>query len=188
MNDRDGKERIYIATVALLNEKHDVDKIMVQQIAERAGVAVGMISYHFGSKRNLLIHVARQRALHLMEHFRITAPKKYPDPVERLKALLKELFELDSAWESIAYLIFTLGPLQDEFEIPLYMVSILREIAGGAMDERKLRVVYLQLFEPIYTAACIPGPFRQFCGVDIYDKKARDELIDLLVDNAVKAL
>ena len=48
------KDRIFQAAVDLLNEETNPDDITVRRIAERAGVGIGAVNYHFQSKDNLL--------------------------------------------------------------------------------------------------------------------------------------
>lgn len=188
MNERDGKERLFRATIELLAQEPDVEKVTVQQIAERAGVAVGTICYHFGSKNSLIISVLKQQALCVLNKFDQHAVENFPDPIKRIQALLKLLFNLDPTKEKTAQFMLTVGVLQDNMQIPLYLVSILKEILGEGQDELELRILALQLLEPLYSASCNPVPFRFYSGVDIYNKKEREHFIDLLVNNSLKMI
>jgi AcrR family transcriptional regulator len=70
----DIKEKIISATIALINRSDGlVENITVREIAQKADVAVGLINYHFGSKKNL-IEICVQRIIsHVMETFSETA-------------------------------------------------------------------------------------------------------------------
>lgn len=51
----DHKEAIVQAATALMEEKENhLDEITVREICKRAGVGLGMVNYHFGSKENLV--------------------------------------------------------------------------------------------------------------------------------------
>lgn len=73
-NNLDIKEKIISATIALINRSDGlVENITVREIANKADVAVGLINYHFGSKKNL-IEICVQRIIsHIMENFSKTA-------------------------------------------------------------------------------------------------------------------
>ena len=68
------KEKIISATIALINCSDGlVENITVREIAQKADIAVGLINYHFGSKKNL-IEICVQRIIsHIMENFSKTA-------------------------------------------------------------------------------------------------------------------
>lgn len=73
-NNLDIKEKIISATIALINRSDGlVENITVREIARKADVAIGLINYHFGSKKNL-IEICVQRIIsHVMENFSETA-------------------------------------------------------------------------------------------------------------------
>ncbi len=73
-NNLDIKEKIISATIALINRSDGlVENITMREIAQKADVAVGLINYHFGSKKNL-IEICVQRIIsHIMENFSKTA-------------------------------------------------------------------------------------------------------------------
>lgn len=56
MSDKDvaADERIIRTAMEILVEEEEPERITVRQIAQRAGVAVGAINYHFQSKEDLL--------------------------------------------------------------------------------------------------------------------------------------
>lgn len=57
------KEKIINTTIALIGESDGlVEKITVREIAGRSNIAVGLINYHFGSKRHL-IEICIQRII-----------------------------------------------------------------------------------------------------------------------------
>lgn len=69
-NSMDIKEEIIKATIALIeNSEGLVENITIRDISKKAGVAVGLINYHFGSKKKL-IEICVQRIInHVMSTF-----------------------------------------------------------------------------------------------------------------------
>lgn len=66
----DVKEKIISTTISLIQHSDGLlENITVREIAYNAGVAVGLINYHFGSKKNL-IEICVQRIIsHIMATF-----------------------------------------------------------------------------------------------------------------------
>lgn len=64
------REKIISATISLIDHSDGLmENITVREIAQKADVAVGLINYHFGSKKNL-IEICVQRIIsHVMETF-----------------------------------------------------------------------------------------------------------------------
>ncbi|MEE1295980.1 MAG: TetR family transcriptional regulator [Bifidobacterium sp.] len=58
-NDDGRKERIMAAAVDVL-ESDGIERCTARRIAERAGVPVGSVSYHFKSKRDILLGALRE--------------------------------------------------------------------------------------------------------------------------------
>ena len=55
MNTKNCKEELIDITTALINEnKGEVEKVTIRDIAKRSGVSIGLINYHFGNKDNLI--------------------------------------------------------------------------------------------------------------------------------------
>ena len=70
--NQDLKEQIINATIALIeNSDGLIENITIRAIAQKANVAVGLINYHFKSKKNL-IEVCVQR---IISHVMATFPK-----------------------------------------------------------------------------------------------------------------
>lgn len=98
--EQDTQQFIIDAAKGLLNEVEDVEKITVRQIAERANVGIGLINYHFKSKDNLLsIAIGDTMAKTILSFSRSDI---YADlePIDKLKAMLKELYTLTDKKEN----------------------------------------------------------------------------------------
>ncbi len=64
------KEKLITTTISLIKRSDGlVENITVREIAQKADVAIGLINYHFGSKKNL-IEICVQRIIsHVMKTF-----------------------------------------------------------------------------------------------------------------------
>lgn len=178
------KDRMLQAATKLLEQEERAEDITVRKIAQRAGVGVGLISYHFGSKDHLLSAASNQIISGTITEFSKQAT--ITDPIDRLKALIKVIFQLDRRQQNLIQFLLTLGPLRGDLKTSLYLVDVLHEIYGDTKGELALRILALQMLQPLEIALMNPEEFRLFSGVDVYDQASRNEFIDLLVDNLIQ--
>lgn len=183
--DLDARERIVQAAREILLEAAQIEQITVRQIAERAGVGVGSINYHFNSKDNLLSiavgDILAKRATGFLEQ----RDSLTLNPVEKLKNMLKELCNVAASNQKLIQFILTQGILNGNMQAPLYLIPVLKEIFGREKEEIELRIIAIQILQPIQAAGITPEVFRLYSGIDLYDTKARNQFIDILVENLI---
>ena len=184
-NEQDARQSIIDVTKAILEEVDDVEKITVRQVAERAGVGIGLINYHFKSKDNLLSIAIGDVMIKTIWSF--TKTDDYPnlEPIAKLKAMMKELYALAGSSEKLIRFILTHEILEGNMQTPLYLVPLLREIFGNKKDEMQLRIIALQLLYPIQVTGINPDAFHLYSGIDLYNIEQRDRFIDTLVNNLI---
>ncbi len=182
-NEKDARERIIKAAIEILNEVSDIDKITVRQIAERAKVGVGSINYHFNSKDNLLSIAVGDVLAEMATGFSKQAGNL--KPVDRLKTMLKELCNVAVTNEKLIRFMATQGIMSGDMNASLYLIPALKEIFGVQKEEIELRVIALQVLLPLQVGAITPAVFRMYSGFDLYDTGARNQFIDMLIDNLV---
>jgi len=92
-NASEVRERILTAAMALIHEGNgDVAALTTRAIAQRAGVGVGLINYHFQSKENLITQGVQRMIANVVASF---APADRPtdSPAERLTDWAAQVFE-----------------------------------------------------------------------------------------------
>ena len=183
---RDAKERMIKATMELLlSDGQDIARITVRQIAQRANVSVGSISYHFGSKDNLLSAATENAAADMVKNLLQRIECSDISPESRLKAMLKALFNLSVSKEKLAQFVLVQVMQRGRLHAPLYLIPVLKELFQDK-EELGLRILALQLLKPIETATAAPAAFLLYCGVDVYNEDARNQLIDTVVENLLR--
>lgn len=184
--DQESRQRILAATIDILNEIDDPARITVRQIAERAGVGIGAINYHFQSKDNLVIqavnHIVEGAAANWYEPLQHTDV----DAVTRLKRLIKDTASAVARYDKFMRITISYGLLQGEMDTSALILPLLREIVGGDMSESELRVLAFQLIIPTQVAYLRADAFKGFTGVDLYDESQRDAMLDLMVDHLIR--
>jgi len=133
------RERLLQAAYAFIAER-PFDSVTVDEIADAAGVAHGLLFHYFGSKQGLYLEIMRDAAeqlekIHLEEHPPGVTPQ------EKLATFLRRHMDFIRQWPT-AYAVYSRGALSGE----------VREIWEQS-KQRALRIV-LQYFE-------IPQPTRR---------------------------
>ena len=183
--DQDLRQKIIEAAKDLLNEGIDIGTITVRQIAERAGVGIGLINYHFKSKDNLLSiaigDIMEQTIVKYIDDKTIS----HIEPDVRLKMLLKELCSSAGTDEKLVRFMLLREITEGDMRAPLYLVPILREMLGERMNDVQLRIIALQILQPIQLSGLNPAAFHLYSGIDITNADQRDIFIDTLIDNLI---
>lgn len=174
------KEKLIDTTVDLIKEKNgDVDKITVREIAKRAGVGIGLINYHFQSKKHL-VEICVQKMIG--EVISLSKPDMAGlSPIEKLKRSVKIPVDF----------------LADNPEIS--KISILDDLCHGQKNDNTCQTLsryslYARDADPdgdyfFKAAFLIHGLQGLFLRREVYkdrfdfsDKAQRDALIDGLVE------
>ena len=181
MSDNGAKERILKAAKELMDETDNLESVTMRQIAQRAGVGVGLINYHFQSRENLLYTAIGEVMVSIMDAFR-QAPPEGASPVERLKAMMTALCDAGARHEKEMRLGAQYQLLSGDFSAAHYLLPALREAYGHRHDESALRLIALELFTLTNLMLLRSDAFFRFSGAHIMDKPQRDRLISQLID------
>jgi AcrR family transcriptional regulator len=184
-NEQDTRKSIIDTTKTLLNEVDDVDKITVRQIAERAGVGVGLINYHFKSKYSLMSIAIGNEMVKSILSFTKTDVYSNLEPVAKLKALVKELYRLAGSNEKLIHFILSREIMDGNMQTPLYLIPLLKEIFGSQKDDMQLRIVALQILHPLQVTGLNPSAFHLYSGIDLSSIAQQNQFIDVLIDNLI---
>lgn len=178
------KEKIQTAAEQLiLSGSGEVEKITTRAIAQRAGVAPGLINYHFQTKENL-IELCVQRIIGgVVSRFQPAGSARTGK--ERVKAAAKEVldFLLENPadtrisilgdWKRPAAADNTMGTAQ----------GFLRLLGGGSPEAR----ARIFAFTSAIQAAFLRREVSKEClGFDIRKKEERDAYLDLLSDGLLE--
>jgi AcrR family transcriptional regulator len=176
------KNKIINVTKELISKGDgDINKITIRAIAEKADVGVGLINYHFKNKENLIEICVQQMIGDAVDSFR-------PDldntsvPVERLSATVKQVMDFlfsNEAISRISILSDMKNPTGNDNSTKT-MLGFLSNLKGS-MDEgegKKLIFALTAILQSIFLrkdASC------DILGIDVSNKKDRDELIELII-------
>jgi len=185
-NDLDAKNRIIKAAMELLEEEKDTGRITVRRIAEKAGVGIGLVNYHFKSKDNLLNESVNITMAEMADKLREVRSDEGAAPVERLKSMLKQLSGFAMKYYKLMQISLNYELLHGDLQVPYYILPILREIFGKGKDERELRLIAFQLITSMQVVLLRADTFLKYSGINIFDEAQRNESIDMMIDSIIK--
>jgi len=169
----------------LLNEADDIDKITVRHIAERAGVGTGLINYHFKSKDNLLSVAMGDIMARTISKFAKNSAYSHMEPDVKLRAMMKELCDIVGNDEKTARFLLLREITEGNMQAPLFLIPLLKEIFGEQKDDMQLRIIALQIIQPIQISGLNTAAFHMYSGIELLDIEQRNRFIDTLIDNLI---
>lgn len=177
-------ERIKTATREILDECGDAESITVRQIAQRAGVGVGLINYHFGSKGRLLQQIVTERIEQLAQEL---ADRREPglSPERKLSGMMKTLFTFGAEYKTLMQVLIRESFESGNMDAAMAIVPLLRDILGPEADEMRLRIMALQILQPIQVSCLAPEKLNLYCGINLENAAQRDKFVDSLIGNLI---
>ena len=181
------KETIINVTTELIETSGgDVNQITSRRIAERAGVGLGLINYHFGSKENL-ITICVQRIINQVVMCFSPDQRDYSEKDgladrERLADWAKQVYDFLFGNRAISY-VSILGDMQNyqEKSNSVYTQKGFSQAIRSDMDEDTKRMVAFMLTSAMQTAFLAGEASKKILGYDLTVKQQRDAYIDKLV-------
>jgi AcrR family transcriptional regulator len=172
------RQRILGAAVALIREE-GAQSVTVRRVAERAGVGVGLINYHFGSKRNLLAEASSQ-LLGTSDPPDQAAGDRRLDADTRLRRILRQRLRSLEVDAGLAHLMAEDAVLSGDLTAAEEILVPLREADGGERTEVELRMLALMMWSVETVLTLHAGACSRFLGVDLDQWPGRETALDVL--------
>lgn len=182
--ESDAKARILQAATELLEEAADIDAITVRQIAERAGVGIGLVNYYYQSKDNLLGIVIGLRMEKMVQIISKETDVNLT-PIEKLRKLLKDICNMGERYDKLILHMLKTCMINGDLQAEISLIPLLREIFGEQQDEISLRLLALQILAPMQAALIAMDSFRIYSGYDLGIEAQRNVFIDRMIDNVI---
>lgn len=181
------KEKLVEVTTELINEYHgDLNLVTARKIAQRAGVGLGLINYHFGSKEQLITDCVQKIISEQMGVFKPDGSMEgtsIEDDRERLKSWAKQVFEFLYANKSISR-ISILGDMSGNMAVSNSVYTQLgfeKAIRSNIDDNKKKQMIFV-LTSSMQGAFMQDKAVKSRLGFDLTKKKDREHYIESLVD------
>jgi len=172
------------ATELIMHSNGDINEITTRMIAEKAGVAVGMINYHFQTKENL-VEVCVQKIINgVTDNFR---PQLKPDMPsgQRVITVVKMVADFlmeHQAISRISILADYRQPAPDDNTMKTVKGFSAVLAKGGGELGRKQQFAVFALTSLLQSAFLRKDLTAGLCGYDFNQKEERDALIDMMAD------
>lgn len=190
MSDRtDPRRRLLDTALDLLRETGDPAAVTVRRIAKRAGVGIGLLNYHFGTKDELVKECVRHAIDETIRQWDAQVPARSRSARGRVEAMLEAAAGFLAehprvARISIHYDLQRPRPDDNTSATIAGLLPALREIFGPRTSEQELRLVAVQLVAPIQFAFLRDGSSGSV-DLDFHDPAARRRFIRRLVANVL---
>lgn len=181
------KENIIRATTELIEQSSGrIHEITSRKIAQQAGVGLGLINYHFGSKENL-ITICVQRIINnvvmCFSQKKDTADRSNLSDEERLADWAKQVFDFLFENHAISS-ISILGDMQNyhiESNSVYTQKGFLKAIQDQGTPEGDKRLLVFMLTGAMQIAFLSGDTAKELLGYDLTIKEQRDLYIDKTV-------
>ncbi len=176
----DQKERIRLAAIELMNEFHTAERVTTRQIAERAGVAVGSINYHYQSKDNLLYEAYNQVFLAEVMHWLDDKQSGDQTPLARLRGLFLETARISLPNLDMAKSSLLMDIQKGGMATSLMILPLVRAIFQGTQDELTLRLKAATLMSTLQMVLLKKEAFEAYMGIKLEDPNQLEPVVDQL--------
>ena len=174
------RERIFKATLELIKEGKDANRLTTRQIVDSAGVKPSLVNYHFQSKENLIGQVVGTMMGEIIGQLRRSDAIEN-DPETRLREILLTTADAAFKFYNVSRIAIA-GELKEGCRNSCQMVlPLLQEIFKG-YTLPDLNVIALQLMLPFHHIVVDPDLYGKYLGADFFDEKQRRRKINQMVD------
>lgn len=180
------KEKILMSAEKLLNEK-DVWQISMADVAKEAGVAVGLINYHFNSKEKLIYCTIEFYILKIIAQDSESINSIDLNPKQQLLVSLKGFGDFLAVHSKMCRLYF-INTLEKENKSSIskmgyeYYIPVLQKLYPDKSNEDLIFMIY-PIVCSIQMMFLNSEPFKKVTGLDFFCVEDRHIMINKLVDD-----
>lgn len=188
------RDHILEVTLAFIQQE-GLSSLTVRTIAERAGVNVAAVNYHFGSKEALIQEVMLQLTAGLRQAFTHLNDSRIP-PTERLHRFLDELslalLQNADIYRQAIGLGFMSGDVQQQYvhflraEGFLALRDTVQKALGAPIDELRLTLRIMQAIGGLAHPLLVSSFLEDVAHLRFRDDAVRKEHVRVCLENLVR--
>ena len=177
MKDENQKAALLKATIGLLEEAEQPEKVTSRQIASRAGVNLAMINYYYGSKEALTFQ-AVSKILDISAGIFQSSGNPSESPKERLRHIFIEICHIVVKYQRYTKLYVPHLLLEDEITLPQLILPEIRDHFGTRRSETECRMIAYEMISFLQLVFYRTDAFMRYTGIDLTKEGTAIELID----------
>lgn len=190
MADKEVKSNIMQAALSLIEQGDGcIGDVTVREIASAAGVGVGLINYHFGSKDALMRLCAQTIVAEELERFYAVAEKRKDLPaLERLRILSERTCDYLAEHPQLSRLSILTDLNRGDFagdNTDQNMEAFLPHVAAAMekpVDDMDVKFRTHILVHAFHAAFLRSASIKERIGLDFYIKQDRDKFVSLTMN------
>jgi AcrR family transcriptional regulator len=188
LSDMEAREKIVKAVQDMLQEGCEAQDITVRQIAARAGVGIGTVSYHFHSKEKLLFEAVGALMAGLAGWMapQSSAGEGGGTALERLRGFLLGTAEITLRYSSICSIQLSYELIHGDMSICYFITPLLKEHFGNAKSDLEVKIIALEMITAMQAIFIKMEAFQRYTGLDIRNSAQREEALDIVIDSIIK--
>lgn len=177
MKDENQKAALLKATIGLLEEAEQPEKVTSRQIASRAGVNLAMINYYYGSKEALTSQAVSE-ILDVSAGIFQSPGNPSESSKERLRHILIEICHIVVKYQRYTKLYVPHLLLKDEITLPQLILPEIRDHFGTRRSETECRMIAYEMVSFLQLVFYRTDAFMRYTGIDLTKEGTAIELID----------
>lgn len=197
MKTNDIKEKIVNVTIEIIGQCEAVEKVTVRDIAEKAGVGVGLINYHFQTKDNLIDVCVQKIIGDVIKKFDLISQGLNMEPLEKLRYLAKlncSFLVQNKGISRISILSdINNGDNKDSKDskdntsqtIEAYL-PLVRNVCSDKLSDKEIYLMTSIMISAFQSAFMRRDAIMQGLEMDFYDIHHRELIVDMIIDNVIK--
>ena len=190
MAEKDMKQNIIRAAITLMErEKSKVEEVTVRDIAAEAGVGVGLINYHFGSKDELLRQCADSAVAQELSRFRIAVERLSElTPMERLREMSKRSCDYMAEHPELNRLSLITDLRRESFsedntdDCMAAFLPLVAEAGKTELNDPQTAFRTHILVHALQAGILRSASILERIGLDFYKKTDRDQFVDMTIN------
>ena len=184
------KEKIIDTTYELIKEYGDINKITVREIAEKAGVGLAMINYHFQTKENLINVCMLKMIGHTIENFNYYSQNPEMKAIEKMREIGKGIaafMDANPGFSRISIMndLVSANTNDNSAQVARMLLPIIKEIYGADKTDQELLIMLHVLISSIEVGFLRRDVIRETTGFDFSNSEQRDKFVEFCIHSVI---
>ncbi len=162
----------------------------MREIAEKAGVGLAMINYHFQTKDNLIYVCMLKMVGHTLENFEIYRPNSDMKAIDKMREIAKGIAAFmvsNPGFGRVAIMNDLVSPnINDNSnQIAKMFLPIIKDIYRDEKTDQELLIMLYMLISSIEVGFLRKDVMKETIGLDLSNAEQRDKFVEYCIHSIV---